>query len=1018
MSGEASPRPAEGAPPRLSSFGEIERIVLLSPGFVLVPIEVPGPDLARALREWLTAAGHSTLVLEPLDDDAWATLAWRLTTIAPAPAEVVMVIGDRAPSTGVDRGLHLVNQSRDTIASRVGRPLLWCGPRPFLERTMDEAPDFWSIRAVERRLVPVADEARARGAPGLAASESASSPVPSPPRLLAPPAPAPPREAIPAPDAAPFGLEPSDHPDLSSGLDLFEKELTGDALNAARLARPVIQELLARDDVDAAEALLARAFAPIGALSDPVRSDLAILRAKIQHRRGMFDEAMHTLGEVLVDPATRADQRTTARLALAEAHSDRGDAAGAQDVYREALEGARAERDSASEARALAGLGSVAMRANPLDGAALTMLEDAYSLAQKVGDPDVRALTRRTLAGAYSAAHDERRAKGLLEMSLIRRAYESRPKLDPLLAGLLADVVDGGPIQGVAVFVTTREPSTLDRLGIKTSSRAGNIATATLSPAEIERLEADVDVLAVEKTSGARLQSTPARPQPGIGPREAMRIAGPEGEGLDGDGTILGFVDSEGLDLYHPDFWTRSGKTHVVRLWDQTIRHGQTLAGELPRPYQYGTVYTPMDIFMELDGNNRETHGIVAHRALKSSHGTAVAGIAAGAGREDERARGVAPAADIVFVNTWGSGTDALAAATEIADALHYIFTVAGDRPCVVHLGLGEDLGPRDGTSPLERFIDALLEQPGRAVVIPAGNSAGMRRHRTGQLQGKGASSELSLDLPRRENHVLIEVWFDTRGGAALAVEVCAPGPDGATGTVPPDGLARMFGVQDNRVLVVSTPRYPNSDNGLICIELSGWDGARLLPGTWTIRLTVTSNAACDWHACVKGRHVRWAGEDVSDATTITSPGTSRRAITVGACDASGKAMFFSGAGPGRGGLQKPDVVAPGVTLLVPSAATVERYYPRFTGTSAASALVAGQVALLFQRALQEGKRLTALEAQAWVRDTADHLGLSGYDPKLGFGRATAAALLPSERTSDLRDGELPEPRGEKDQRH
>lgn len=409
MSGAASPGPARGGPSFLRSFGEIERIVLLSTGFVLVPVEVPGPDLARALGEWLAAAGHSTLLLEPLDDDAWAKLAWQLTTTTPGPGEVVMVIGGRDPSTGMDRGLHLVNQSRDTIAARIGRPLLWCGPRPFLERTMDEAPDFWSIRAVERRLGPdplAAGEEPTRGAPP---------PAPSP-RPTVEPAPVPSAGDARPSKATPGALEAPGHPDLRTRLDLVEKELARDELNAARLSRPVIEELLARNDILGAHAVHEMVFTPtIRTLEDPVRGDLAILRAEILHREGSPGEAMSILESVLASPATRDDQRVRARLVLAEVRDARGDAARAEEAYREALAGARAARDGAAEARALVGLGSLAMKANPLDAAALAMLEEADSLAQKLGDPGVRALTRPALAEAYTAAYDERRAKELLE---------------------------------------------------------------------------------------------------------------------------------------------------------------------------------------------------------------------------------------------------------------------------------------------------------------------------------------------------------------------------------------------------------------------------------------------------------------------------------------------------------------------------------------------------------------------------------------------------------------------------
>ena len=124
---------------------------------------------------------------------------------------------------------------------------------------------------------------------------------------------------------------------------------------------------------------------------------------------------------------------------------------------------------------------------------------------------------------------------------------------------------------------------------------------------------------------------------------------------------------------------------------------------------------------------------------LKISHGTMVAGIAAGGGVADPDARGVAPAADIVFVSTRASEAGAFAAMTEIAEAVHYVRSKAGDRPCVINVSLGDDLGPRDGTSPVERFFDeACAERPGLAIVVAAGNSNERETHVSGFCSEEG----------------------------------------------------------------------------------------------------------------------------------------------------------------------------------------------------------------------------------------------------------------------------------------
>jgi tetratricopeptide (TPR) repeat protein len=136
----------------LDSFRGLERAIRLSRGFLLLPVEAAGPDLGRALGEWLTAQGYPAVIHEPRDDKAWEEIAGTLYETEVAPNGVVLVLGGPLLPKGFYEGVWLLNQKRDQIAKKLGRPLLWCGPREFLSSTWERAPDFWSIRAVERRL--------------------------------------------------------------------------------------------------------------------------------------------------------------------------------------------------------------------------------------------------------------------------------------------------------------------------------------------------------------------------------------------------------------------------------------------------------------------------------------------------------------------------------------------------------------------------------------------------------------------------------------------------------------------------------------------------------------------------------------------------------------------------------------------------------------------------------------------------------------------------------------------------
>src|SRR5204863_6488613 len=62
-------------PPEVEpAFEVVLRALGMIPGFALIPVEVTGPDLGRALASWLGARGEPTRVVEPLDEPAWRGL--------------------------------------------------------------------------------------------------------------------------------------------------------------------------------------------------------------------------------------------------------------------------------------------------------------------------------------------------------------------------------------------------------------------------------------------------------------------------------------------------------------------------------------------------------------------------------------------------------------------------------------------------------------------------------------------------------------------------------------------------------------------------------------------------------------------------------------------------------------------------------------------------------------------------------------------------------------------------------
>jgi serine protease AprX len=161
------------------------------------------------------------------------------------------------------------------------------------------------------------------------------------------------------------------------------------------------------------------------------------------------------------------------------------------------------------------------------------------------------------------------------------------------------------------------------------------------------------------------------------------------------------------------------------------------------------------------------------------------------------------------------------------------------------------------------------------------------------------------------------------------------------------------------------------------------------------------------------------AGNDGVGSPSLLMPAADPYVIAVGAVDHMGTrwtdddqvADFSNGGGPSR----RPDLLAPGKSLvsLRVAGSFVDEYHPegliasepqqrffRGSGTSQATAVVSGAVALL----LQKHPELTPDQVKATLRGTADDLR-TGYDPAAGAGvldvdGALSARTVPAYRAA------------------
>ena len=503
-------------------------------------------------------------------------------------------------------------------------------------------------------------------------------------------------------------------------------------------------------------------------------------------------------------------------------------------------------------------------------------------------------------------------------------------------------------------------------------------------------------------------------------------------QGYDGFGVVVGVIDI-GFEFTHPTFLDSTGATlRIKRVWNQ-----MDTTGNAPEGFDYGSEYTTPEQILakECDG-------------IPHTHGSHVAGIAAGCGAPDavgRRYMGVAPAADLVLVPTTMQDPN-------IYDGIRYIHRYARSvgKPCVINMSLGSQMGSHDGLT----AVDAAIENYIRSIstdsivlVASAGNDGSAKVHIEKQFSPSDSSlTTLIASMDDEKIQLATDVWgeegdtldvqlslFDYATNAVVEVSPmirCVPGMDSLyTFFLTPDGQTPY----DFQV-VVTQANYQNARPNVRIVAQK--EGAVVRPVTHEILLTVRSQSA---HVHLWGMstslssstHV--AGTTNGDSqysiggvgangTAVISVGSYNTRVAWRRPDNSvvytmtpeGDASIFSSHGPTIDGRIKPDIATPGAQIV----SSVNRFWPPYIinnylfdslvwngnieyyatmqGTSMAAPAATGVVALWLQHnpALNIDSVRTLMHSSARHDSFTGNIGTQG-DNIWGWGKLNSFGGLP-----------------------
>lgn len=488
---------------------------------------------------------------------------------------------------------------------------------------------------------------------------------------------------------------------------------------------------------------------------------------------------------------------------------------------------------------------------------------------------------------------------------------------------------------------------------------------------------------------------------------------------LTGRNVIVGIVDT-GVDPRVSDFKTTANKTRFRSIWDQLW------SGMPPTGYAYGVEYSAAQIDA---GSITDYHDY-------DSHGTHIAGIAAGNGLSTGNGQaayryvGIAPQSNIIAVKAY-------MLESQIVDAVNYVFQKAAGTPAVVNLSLSVNWGGHDGTYAFDRALSALTG-PGKIITAAAGNKGLENGHARYDLAA-GASTDATINIPTytpslsQHEMFAFEGWHD----ATAAFDIKLITPTGITSATIAPGTESGYVVTADGTISIKNAMVTNALGAkqiVVYVSYGTTGTPRPTSGTWKInikRRSGTTSGTSHWWLVqsILGTTTlpAFTGAGIDTASTVTSPATADSVISTGAyttkvqwSNLSGstskypyspplyRLSDFTSRGPRRDGVQRPDLMAPGYGVMS-SKSTDGNISSVFTdldgvhfmnkGTSVANAHTTGAIALL----LEQYPTLTPSGVRSILRTRARSDSYTGAVPngKWGYGKLD----LSTGATTGVNDG-------------
>lgn len=430
---------------------------------------------------------------------------------------------------------------------------------------------------------------------------------------------------------------------------------------------------------------------------------------------------------------------------------------------------------------------------------------------------------------------------------------------------------------------------------------------------------------------------------------------------LTGRNVLIGMVDT-GIDYLNEEFIRPDDTSRIVRIWDQTIQDNTDSSVYIGKVYSNDQINNAIKAYR----NNEDPYKIVPLRD-EVGHGTKVAGIMGARGYNNEF-QGIANESEFVVVKLFQSTNFnkqlkennlkeiPVYNASEIVAGLEFLKRTAVERnqPMVIYIGIGSTEGSHDGTNLISRYITALGNNRGICCVAGVGNEGDSQGHASGNIKNVGDTKTLELKIPREIKYFQLNIWVRRPNIASINVI----SPTGESSTIIDAKTGKIQPVKFVFLNTTMVIRYYQPENftghELINIEFNN-----IKQGIWSFNLIgeyITDGRYDIWLSPKGTLPENTVFLEPDPFITLTMPSDAVNVVTVAYYGNKNALIAASGKGFNTNNLINPDVSTIGVNILTTK---TSGGVTTFSGSSAATAVVAGACAILLQWGIVDGNDRT-----------------------------------------------------------